>query len=57
MLLAILLHKPLNALSIAGSMQAAGFGRRALVLANMGFALLCPLAALVVFGGVGIGPG
>lgn len=51
--LAILLHKPLDAFSIIGMMKSAGHGRRALKAANTGFALLCPLVALICFLGVG----
>ena len=51
--LAILLHKPLDAFSIIGMMKSAGYGRRALGAANTGFALLCPLVALICFLGVG----
>ncbi|MCY3738034.1 MAG: ZIP family metal transporter [Gemmatimonadaceae bacterium] len=52
--LAILLHKPLDAYSIVGLMKLAGYGPRALSAANVGFALLCPLVALVSFLGVGL---
>ena len=49
--LAILLHKPLDALSVTAAMQAARLDRRRRVLANIGFALLCPgAAAAVAFG-------
>jgi zinc and cadmium transporter len=51
--LAILLHKPLDALSITSMMQAGGWGGRARGLANVAFALLCPLGALLFFFGVG----
>ena len=51
--LAILVHKPLDAYSIVGMMKSAGYRRRALSAANIGFALLCPLVALVSFLGVG----
>ena len=51
--LAILLHKPLDAFSIIGMMKSAGYGRRALAMANTGFALLCPVVALICFLGVG----
>ncbi len=55
--LAIALHKPLDALSIVSTMQANGASRRARVAANLGFALVCPVAAFVTFWGVGqIGP-
>ena len=52
--LVILVHKPLDAYSIVGMMKAAGYRRRALSAANLGFALLCPLVALVSFLGVGL---
>ena len=51
--LAILVHKPLDAFSIIGMMKSAGYGPRALASANTGFALLCPLVALLCFVGVG----
>ena len=51
--LAILLHKPLDALSITSLMQAGGWSNRARTLANLGFATLCPLGALLFFWGVG----
>lgn len=50
--LAILLHKPLDAMSITTLMAAGGWGPRALRLANLGFALLCPLGALLFYFGV-----
>ena len=50
--LAILLHKPLDAYSIIGMMKSAGHSQRARTLANVGFAMLCPLVALASFGGV-----
>ena len=49
---AILLHKPLDAYSIVGMMKSAGHSQRARTLANVGFALLCPLVAIASFGGV-----
>jgi len=45
--LAILLHKPLDALSITSIMQASGWSARARQLVNGSFALMCPLGALV----------
>ncbi len=55
--LAIVLHKPLDGLSIIGTMRAAGFGRHQRVLANVLFSLVCPVAALLTFWGVGmLGP-
>ncbi|MDE0154124.1 MAG: ZIP family metal transporter [Gammaproteobacteria bacterium] len=52
--LAILSHKPLDALSIAGTMQAAGLGRRLRTSAIMIFALICPVVAFLTFWGVGL---
>ena len=52
--LAILLHKPLDAYSIIGMMKFAGHGRRVRTMANIGFAMLCPLVALASFWGVGL---
>lgn len=53
-LLAILLHKPLDAYSIISMMRSAAAGRRARNLVNLGFALLCPIVALLTFWGVGL---
>lgn len=50
--LAILLHKPLDAMSITTMMQAGGWSRRSRAIANVGFALLCPLGAALFFFGV-----
>jgi len=50
--LAIALHKPLDALSITSLMVAGGWSARAMHLANAGFALLCPLAAIGVYFGL-----
>jgi zinc and cadmium transporter len=50
--LAILLHKPLDALSITSMMQAGGWSSRARTTANLAFASLCPLGALLFFWGV-----
>ncbi len=52
--LAILTHKPLDALSVTGTMQAAGFSRRLRTLANIVFALICPIVAFLTFWGVGL---
>ncbi len=52
--LAILLHKPLDALSITSMMKAGGWDSRARGLANLGFAMLCPLGALLFVWGVGM---
>ncbi len=50
--LAVLIHKPLDAYSIVGTMRAAGRSRRARATANLGFALVVPLTALAAFSGV-----
>lgn len=50
--LAILLHKPLEAYSIIGMMKSAGHSQRTRTWGNVGFAVLCPLAALASFAGV-----
>jgi zinc and cadmium transporter len=49
--LAVALHKPLDALSITSLMAAGGWSKRDISLANVGFALMCPLGAIgFVFG-------
>ncbi len=50
--LAILLHKPLDAMSITAVMSAGGWSASSRTLANIGFALMCPLGALLFFFGV-----
>ncbi len=50
--LAILLHKPLDALSVIMVMDAGGWSRTARNVANVVFALLCPLGALLFYFGV-----
>ncbi len=52
--LAIVLHKPLDALSITGTMRAAGFDKHRRILANLLFSLVCPIAAFLTFWGVGL---
>lgn len=52
--LAIALHKPLDAMSIITVMQAAGWSKGARASANLGFALMCPLGALLFFFGVDV---
>lgn len=44
--LAIVLHKPLDAVSITSLMAAGGWSLRARTLVNAGFALMCPLGAV-----------
>ena len=51
--LAILLHKPLDAFSIIGLLQAAGHSLRTRIAVNIGFATLCPVVALLTFWGIG----
>lgn len=49
--LAVALHKPLDALSITSLMAAGGWSKRDISLANVAFALMCPLGAIgFVFG-------
>ncbi|MBN7795044.1 ZIP family metal transporter [Parahaliea mediterranea] len=50
--LAILLHKPLDAMSIITVMEAGGWSRSARRVANVVFALMCPLGALLFYFGV-----
>ncbi len=52
--LAILLHKPLDAFSIIGLLQAAGHSPRTRMAVNVGFAVLCPVVALLTFLGIGL---
>ncbi len=52
--LAILLHKPLDAFSIIGLLQAAGHSLRTRIAVNIGFAMLCPVVALLTFWGIGL---
>ena len=50
--LAILLHKPLDAMSITTIMQAGGWSEAARRTANIAFAFMCPLGALLFYFGV-----
>lgn len=50
--LAILLHKPLDAMSITTIMEAGGWNRGARALTNVVFAFMCPLGALLFYFGV-----
>lgn len=52
--LAIMSHKPLDALSITSTMQAAGYSRYLRTWANLIFALICPVVAFLTFFGVGL---
>lgn len=44
--LAVALHKPLDALSITSLMKAGGWSRQDIWLANIGFAVMCPIGAI-----------
>jgi len=50
--LAVLLHKPLDALSITSLMAASGWPRGVRQLVNMAYASMCPLGALLFYFGV-----
>jgi zinc and cadmium transporter len=50
--LAIPLHKPLDAMSITTIMQAGGWSQSSRAAANLVFALMCPLGALLFYFGV-----
>jgi zinc and cadmium transporter len=50
--LAVALHKPLDALSITSLMAAGGWTTRSIHVANLLFALLCPLGAVVAYWGL-----
>lgn len=50
--LAVLLHKPFGAMSITSLMTAGGLSRGRKLLANVVFALMCPLGAVLFLGGV-----
>ena len=52
--LAIFLHKPLDAISIVTVMEVGGWSRQARAAANLVFALMCPLGALLFFFGVDV---
>jgi zinc and cadmium transporter len=51
--LAIVLHKPLDAMAIAALMAAGGWAARPRLLVNLAFALMCPLGAVLFYFGVG----
>ncbi|MEM9255604.1 MAG: ZIP family metal transporter [Pseudomonadota bacterium] len=50
--LAILLHKPLDAMSIATIMQSSGWSKSARLATNAVFALMCPIGAALFYFGV-----
>ena len=45
--LAILLHKPLDAISITSLMRAGGWSSKARLRVNLGFSLMCPVGAVL----------
>jgi len=49
--LAVLLHKPLDALAITSLMQAGGWTKRSQSVVNLGYSLMCPIGALVFWFG------
>ncbi|MEQ9407989.1 MAG: ZIP family metal transporter [Fuerstiella sp.] len=50
--LAVLLHKPLDAVSITSLMVAGGWQKRTMMLVNTAFSLMCPLGAVLFLLGV-----
>lgn len=50
--LAIVLHKPLDSVSITALMLSSNWNRRTINLVNIGFALMCPLGAMLVLMGL-----
>ena len=50
--LGVLLHKPLDAVSITSLMAAGGWSKKARHLVNIGFALMCPVGAVLFVVGV-----
>lgn len=55
--LAVMLHKPLDAVSISALMVAEGWNRKTVTWVNVGFALMCPLGAALFFLGIQQFPG
>ncbi len=50
--LGIVLHKPLDSLSITSLMSAGGWSARSRLLVNLGYACLCPLGAVLFYQGL-----
>lgn len=50
--LGIVLHKPLDSLSITTVMTAGGWSARSKQLVNIGYAMMCPLGAAVFYMGI-----
>lgn len=55
--LAVLLHKPLDAVSISALMVADGWNRKSIAWVNVGFALMCPFGAALFYLGIQQFPG
>lgn len=51
--LAIVLHKPLDAMSITTMMTASGWDVQTRLLVNLGFAMMCPIGAFLLILGLG----
>ena len=54
--LAVVMHKPLDAVSITSLMTAGGWSRKARLLVNGAFAAMCPLGALLFAVGIDAAP-
>jgi zinc and cadmium transporter len=54
--LAVLLHKPLDAVSITSLMTAGGWSRQARLLVNCAFAAMCPIGAVLFAVGIDAAP-
>ena len=50
--IAIILHKPLDAMSITALMQGAGWSKKSRLMVSATFSIICPLGAVVFFLGV-----
>lgn len=50
--LGVVLHKPLDSLSITTLMAAGGWSKRSRMLVNLGYALMCPLGAAAFYFGL-----
>ncbi len=50
--LVILLHKPLDAISITSVMTATGWSKKSCLLVNISFAMMCPLGACLAWWGI-----
>lgn len=50
--LAVLLHKPLDAVSISALMVADGWNGKSIAWVNLGFALMCPFGAALFYAGI-----